>query len=1524
MKALQLALSSTLMFTSVSWAATYTVSNNTDSGTGSLRDAITQANIPATNIDTIQFAAGLAGQTITLTSNLPPINKGNFQQLFFDVTAAPGLTINGGNLYQIFFVNSGGVVQFQGAGANANALILANGRATGAVGGTANAGALPGPGGGGGGGAAGGGALFVNNNAIVGLGNVTLSGNQAVGGAGGAGGTGVVTSGAGGAGAFGGGAGGSGCSQAGCGGGGGFPGGGIGGSADSPPTNGGNATTLGNALIAGGGGGGGAFAFSSQGKGGTGAPNNNGGDGSSQDENIPGNGQGLGGGGGAAFSNPPTTGGQGGPLGGGGGGGSDDVCIVGGAGGFGAGGGGGGSTQINAGGNGGAGGVGGGGGGGGVGNPGGGFPNGVGGASLFGGGTGGNGFATSPNDGPSGGGGGGAALGGAVFVHQTGILNITGFFSVTGNGVTGGAGGAAGGAGATAGTAGGAYGADFFLTSGGSLDNPSISFGLSNNLVLTNPIQGNPGTTGGGIEVLGSNNLTLSGANDIPITTLNTTGTVFLGAGATLPPTSYLSFINGTFDYSGAGSSATFAFVAGPVGTVNMGANNLTVAMPNTISPFVGNTFGGVIAGSGGVTVSGNNTWQLSGVNTYTGGTTINNGATLDITGGGAVIGNMAITSGTCDISAATNPQTLANLSGAGRLVLGDRSLTLVPTAGSLFSGIITGSSSSALTFNAPQTLTLTGNNAMSGTVTVSNGTLAVGAGGNLSPSHLVVNGPGTFDFSSSTGNLSFGTVSGTGAGTIAMGPNNMTVRTTSPTAFAGSITGTGSVTVTGSNTWTLSGTTSTYSGGTTINQNATLAIQGDGSLGQAGALVNWTGSGLNLPTLQLNAGPVVTTRPFHFGAPLNIINLQTFTLTSSAGGSSGPGLLDIAGSGTFNIQSTFDHIGGTIISGPTLAILGAGSIAGDIEVDAGIFDISGAANPQNIGALIGFSPAAQVNLGAQTLTMNPTTDTSFAGVIAGGAASKLVLNAPQRFTVSGVSTTTGEVEVAQGTFVVGPTAVVPAQFQVGTGGTLRGTGTVGSITNMGIVAPGMSIGTLTVNGPYVESGTLQIEVNDAGQSSLLNVNGNVTINPGSTLQLLPEPGSYSNPVTYTVVDFTGTRTGTYTNVTTSLSNRFNVSELYNANNIQVVLSVTPFSIIIPGEPASKCIETIPSGDGTDGRYIINTLEMLSDDLPALKNAFNQMTPSQYGALALAQENNDILVRSTLTQRFGFRRTLDSKPTRATKGSIWFEPIGKIANQHAQQQNIGYRQVTGGGIGGTDYRVHPNFYLGAGAGYTYSHLRWKKTTDKATINSYYGALYGMWYNKRAFIDGTMIGSYNHYHAKRHIAFPGVSRTARASHGGYELASSLGTGLFFYPSHYQIQPYARADYIFTHQGSQREHGASSLDLNIGSTNSRYVRTDLGFRFLRFYDRTLLKCIPYFKLSWVWEKQLDSAAFHSSFTGSSCSFTTHGMRPHRNLFAPSVGVTVLACEDRFSFAVHDDAEIGHRFWENRAYLNFSYRF
>jgi predicted outer membrane repeat protein len=50
--------------------ATFTVANTNDSGAGSLRDAIDQANASVGNADTIEFAAGLSGQTIRLASTL--------------------------------------------------------------------------------------------------------------------------------------------------------------------------------------------------------------------------------------------------------------------------------------------------------------------------------------------------------------------------------------------------------------------------------------------------------------------------------------------------------------------------------------------------------------------------------------------------------------------------------------------------------------------------------------------------------------------------------------------------------------------------------------------------------------------------------------------------------------------------------------------------------------------------------------------------------------------------------------------------------------------------------------------------------------------------------------------------------------------------------------------------------------------------------------------------------------------------------------------------------------------------------------------------------------------------------------------------------------------------------------------------------------------------------------------------------------------------------------------------------------
>ena len=83
-----------LLFLSRLDAATYTVTTNTDSGAGSLRQAITDLNSSADSSNTISIAS-LPG-TITLASDLPVIQKP------VTISATGSATVSGNNLYRVF------------------------------------------------------------------------------------------------------------------------------------------------------------------------------------------------------------------------------------------------------------------------------------------------------------------------------------------------------------------------------------------------------------------------------------------------------------------------------------------------------------------------------------------------------------------------------------------------------------------------------------------------------------------------------------------------------------------------------------------------------------------------------------------------------------------------------------------------------------------------------------------------------------------------------------------------------------------------------------------------------------------------------------------------------------------------------------------------------------------------------------------------------------------------------------------------------------------------------------------------------------------------------------------------------------------------------------------------------------------------------------------------------------------------------------------------------------------------------
>ena len=454
------------------------VTTNSDTGPGSLSEAITYANAnPGT---TITF--GISNQTITLTSPLPLILGNN--------TTIDGgsnnITVSGANTYRVFFIGAAGQEPgtYPSTTATIDNLTIANAKAQGGTGGDGGpgrkGGSNPGGGGGGGGGAGLGGAVFVSSTGSLTLSGVALSSNAATGGHGGV----LNANGVGGGGGMGG-AGGNGALNGG-GGGGGFGNtatGGVGGAgsgANGAFTDGGPAGTGGGGAggSAGGGGGGGYY------------------------------GQAAGGGGVAGTTGITGKGGSGG-FGGGGAGGS-------GAGGFG--GGGGGDTGIAGGGNGGF-----GGGGGGD------FSAGVSGLAGFGGGA-----AGSGAGGNGGGGGGGGGLGGAVFVQSGGTLTVSGTLIVSGNTANGGMAGPDGAA------AGSAFGKGiFYQGTDGTASTLTLGAGdqtISNGIADyagsggTNPGGGTDAADQGGslaLDKTGGGRLTLSADNTY-------TGGTTVDAGSTL------------------------------------------------------------------------------------------------------------------------------------------------------------------------------------------------------------------------------------------------------------------------------------------------------------------------------------------------------------------------------------------------------------------------------------------------------------------------------------------------------------------------------------------------------------------------------------------------------------------------------------------------------------------------------------------------------------------------------------------------------------------------------------------------------------------------------------------------------------------------------------------------------------------------------------------------------------------------------------------------------------------------------
>ncbi|NML04806.1 autotransporter-associated beta strand repeat-containing protein [Sphingomonas sp. G-3-2-10] len=570
----------------------------------------------------------------------------------------------------------------------------------------------------------------------------------------------------------------------------------------------------------------------------------------------------------------------------------------------------------------------------------------------------------------------------------------------------------------------------------------------------------------------------------------------------------------------------------------------------------------------------------------------------IDTPGGAALYGDNSGFSGTIHLASINGylyAQT-SNALGTGTVNLGNASTLL--EFDNPFNEILGTTLTGSGTFEkrGSGVLELTGTNSLTGNVDVRSGTLRVTSGANIGTAAVNLDSGALLNIETSSTVTFANTITGqgrlqkNGAGTVLLtGANSYSGGTD---IFGGAIRvtdvaalGTGPVSVSSGAFLDLS-----IAGSATLN----VTASGSGKLrksdvGDLTLTSNALTGGVDIiggrvivhDVASLGSGPVTTAADtqivFDLSGPPHVSSVSI----------SGAGALTKNGSGLLVIQNANSFTGGTVINAGRIGLndggaLGSGAILVQLGAILGIGDISLANSVTGGGQIIktaggnavltgtnthsggidiqggSVSVTGNGSLGTGTVTIGSGTqlnytatgNLTFANALAGsGNFNKLgtgMLTFANPFSIGSLTVATGRVRI---------NTVATTNATVASGATLDGTGRiVGNLTNNGVVAPGNSIGTLTVQGNYVHgSGSvLEIEFDGAGGIDLLSVTGSATLN-GGTLRFISIGGAEGSGGTFLTA--TGGVTGTFATVET-VGAQLPLAVIYQTNSAIMAPSV--------------------------------------------------------------------------------------------------------------------------------------------------------------------------------------------------------------------------------------------------------------------------------------------------------------------------------------------------------------------------------
>lgn len=636
-------------------------------------------------------------------------------------------------------------------------------------------------------------------------------------------------------------------------------------------------------------------------------------------------------------------------------------------------------------------------------------------------------------------------------------------------------------------------------------------------------------------------------------------------------------------------------------------------------------------------------------------------------------------------------------------------------------------------------------------------------------------------------------------------------------------------------------------------------------------------------------------------------------------------GEVRVTGSGSVWDSSSYIYLGYAGEGAVTLddgGVMRAGGGNGNLYVANG----STSSGTLNIGAPAGHAARVPGTLVADKLMFGAGDGTlvfnhgasgySFSADIAGNGKIRH-LNGTTHLT-GDASSFSGTTTVSGGMLVVDTTLGGDVQIQAPA--TLSGSGTVGSLALSGTLAPGNSIGTLSVDGDitFDAGSTYTVETDAAGNSDRVDATGTATINGGSVDVIAAAAGDYARETDYTIVSADGGVTGSFDDVTSNLA-FLDPSLGYGANTVTLTLTRNDVDFgSVANTPNQKAVSGALTMADEKGKLPGLVDRVAGESAAGARATYDNLSGVQHTHNRTMLLRQQIRFRGLLFERLGgdtatatgnrdsvrlafagedWARTLagSSAATAATGEALardrgfWVRATGGTGDIDATTNASGSDYTSATLALGSDTRLANGVTVGLAGGYG--------RTDADTagggldIDSYQLAGYAGWSEGGLYVD-TMLGYARHRtDANRGVTTGGGARTARADYEADQVAWSIEGGhRWAWSETTRLTPFLGLDFSQTEREGFTERGAGAANLDVAEETTDSLRTRVGLRIAGTLEAAGTRLAPWAEVAWVREHGDRDATMTAHFDPApATTFEVAGPKLDRDRAAIGLGVT-----------------------------------